>query len=84
MKHRVTLYGKPGCHLCEIEHTLLIGLKREFDFTLEEVDITHDDALLARYRDAIPVVVIDDRTTLSAPIRTAAVRAALVDLPEVT
>ena len=42
--------------------------------------------LLARYRETIPVVVIDDRKTLAAPIRTADLRAALADtspLPEV-
>ena len=86
MKHRVILYGKPGCHLCAIAHQLLLGLAREFDLTIEEVDITRDDALLTRYGETIPVVVIDDRKTLAAPIRTADLRAALADaspLPEV-
>ena len=77
MKHSVVLYGKPGCHLCDIARQLLLGLEREFDLTIEEVDITRDDALLARYRDKIPVVVIDDRSTLAAPIRTAELRATL-------
>lgn len=77
MKHAVVLYGKPGCHLCDIAHQLLLGLEREFDLTIEEVDITRDEALLARYWDKIPVVVIDDRTTLAAPVRTAELRAAL-------
>ena len=84
MMHRVVLYGKPGCHLCSIAHELLLGLKREFELTIEEIDITRDDELLTRYRETIPVVVIDDRTTLAAPIRTADVRSALMDLPEVT
>ncbi len=79
MKHSVVLYGKPGCHLCDIAHQLLLGLKREFDLTIEEVDITRDDALLARYWDKIPVVVIDDRMTLAAPVRTAELRAALTN-----
>jgi glutaredoxin len=77
MKHRVVLYGKPGCHLCEIAHQLLLGLEREFDLAIEEIDITRNDALLTRYRETIPVVVIDGRTTLAAPIRTADLRAAL-------
>jgi glutaredoxin len=76
MRHSVVLYGKSGCHLCDIAHQLLLGLEREFEFTIEEVDITRDDALLARYRDTIPVVVIDGRTTLAAPIRTVELRAA--------
>ena len=77
--HRVVLYGKPGCHLCDIAHQLLLGLQREFDLTLEEIDITRDPALLERYRETIPVVLIDDRTTLAAPIRTAEIRAALTN-----
>ncbi len=75
--HRVVLYGKPGCHLCDITHQLLLGLQREFDLAIEEIDITRDAALLERYRETIPVLVIDDRATLAAPIRTADIRAAL-------
>ena len=78
--HRVLLYGKPGCHLCDITHQLLLGLQREFDLTIEQIDITRDPALLERYRETIPVLVIDNRSTLAAPIRIADVRAALMNL----
>jgi glutaredoxin len=77
--HRVVLYGKPGCHLCDITHQLLLGLQREFDLAIEEIDITRDATLLERYRETIPVLVIDDRATLAAPIRTADIRAALMN-----
>jgi glutaredoxin len=77
--HRVVLYSKPGCHLCEITHQLLLGLQREFDLAIEEIDITRDAALLEHYRETIPVLVIDDRATLAAPIRTADIRAALMN-----
>jgi thiol-disulfide isomerase/thioredoxin len=79
MKHTVVLYGKPGCHLCDIAHQLLLGLESEFDLRIEKVDITREVALMTRYRDTIPVVVIDNLTTLAAPIRTADLRAALTD-----
>lgn len=79
MIHHVVLYGKPGCHLCDITHQLLLGLRRDFNMTIEEIDITRDAGLLARYRETIPVLVIDDRTTLAAPIRIAEVRAALLN-----
>lgn len=77
MPHHIIVYGKPGCHLCEIATQLLEGLHREFDFTLEKVDITNDPALFALYRERIPVALIDGRITLSAPIRMVHVRAAL-------
>ncbi len=77
MPHRILLYSKPGCHLCEITHQLLLGLNREFDLEIEEADITRDPALYEKYWDKIPVVVVDGATTLAAPIRVAEVRAAL-------
>ncbi len=75
--HRIVLYEKPGCHLCERAHELLLGLQREFDLTVERQDISRDPLSFAKYWDKIPVVIIDDRTTLAAPIRLADVRAAL-------
>jgi thiol-disulfide isomerase/thioredoxin len=79
MSHAIVLYGKPGCHLCDIAEELLLGLRREFQFTLQKIDINTDPALAQEFGTRIPVVIIDGRTTLDAPIRTAAVRAALAD-----
>jgi hypothetical protein len=56
---------------------LLQGLKREFDLTIEPVDISDDQTLWSKYWDKIPVLDIDGRTTLAAPIRVAEVRAIL-------
>jgi glutaredoxin len=55
----LTLYSKPGCHLCEDLRTLLDELAPDFSFTLEEIDITHDPPLMARYRLMVPVLLID-------------------------
>jgi len=49
----VTLYGRPGCHLCALARDALLG----FDaIELREVDIETDDGLLAEYLERIPVV----------------------------
>jgi len=56
---------------------LLQGLQREFDFKIETVDIEDDLELYEQYWDKIPVLLIDNRITLAAPIRTADVRATL-------
>ncbi len=77
MPHRILLYDKPGCHLCEIAHQLLLGLRREFELTIVEQDISQDPSLYEKYWDKIPVIVVDDHTVLAAPIRVAEVRAAL-------
>ena len=57
----LTLYSKPGCHLCEDVRTTLDELEPEHAFTLEEIDITTDAELFARYRFEIPVLLKDGR-----------------------
>ena len=56
----VTLYGRPGCHLCDDARAVLERLRAAGPaFALEEVDIEPDDALLRRYLERIPVVALD-------------------------
>lgn len=55
----VTLYGRPGCHLCDEARAVLQRLRARFGFALEEVDITTDDALHRRYLERIPVIALD-------------------------
>ncbi len=61
MPPAVTLFSRPGCHLCDDARAALIRLREHADFTLEEVDITTDDDLHRRYLERIPVVAIDGR-----------------------
>jgi glutaredoxin len=55
----LTLYTKPGCHLCGTLRDLLEDLAPDHAFTVQEIDITTDPALQARYRLEIPVLAID-------------------------
>lgn len=55
MAPRLTLYGRPGCHLCDDARVVLQRVGEHFD----EVDITTDDALHASYLERIPVIVLD-------------------------
>jgi glutaredoxin len=55
----LTLYTKPGCHLCEQAASELEALRSELDFELAEVDISTDDRLLHAYFERIPVAVLD-------------------------
>jgi glutaredoxin len=55
----VTLYSRPGCHLCEEARESLQRVQTRAPFTLHEVDIESDDALHARYLERIPVVAVD-------------------------
>jgi len=55
----VTLYSRPGCHLCDEARESLQRVQTRAPFTLEEVDIESDDALHARYLERIPVVAVN-------------------------
>jgi glutaredoxin len=55
----LTLYTRPGCHLCDDARAALARVRARVPFVLEERDISRDDALLAVYRERIPVVALD-------------------------
>jgi glutaredoxin len=64
----VTLYSRPGCHLCEAAERVIRALMPGAGFDLEVVDIESDDALLRRYMLEIPVVAIDGVDVARAPL----------------
>jgi glutaredoxin len=55
----VTLYGKPGCHLCEQARAVVRSVQDERAFELEEVDVSLDAALYRRYGERIPVLALE-------------------------
>ena len=57
----VTLYTRPGCHLCEEAKTAVAPLLREFGAALREVNIENDAVLEERYGWDIPVIFIGAR-----------------------
>jgi glutaredoxin len=54
----VTLYGRPGCHLCDEARDALERVRAATPFELREVDIERDDELFKRYLERIPVVCL--------------------------
>jgi glutaredoxin len=57
----VTLYTRPGCHLCEEAKAAIAPLLREFVAVLREVNIDKDEILEERYGLDIPVIYIGAR-----------------------
>lgn len=55
----LTLYTRPGCHLCDDLKTILLRVRRQREFDLTEIDISGDPALERRYGHDIPVLFID-------------------------
>ena len=54
----LTVYSKPGCHLCEEAVRALTHLQAQTPFTLEEINIQDDPELFAEYGEQIPVVLL--------------------------
>jgi glutaredoxin len=57
----VTLYTRPGCHLCEEAKAAIAPLLEEFNATLHEVNIENDVVLEERYGWDIPVIFVGAR-----------------------
>ena len=55
----VTLYGKPGCHLCDDARAALRDALAGRDVAVREVDVTLDPVLERRYGERIPVLALD-------------------------
>ena len=74
----VTLYTRPGCHLCDDARAAIERVRGRAPFQLVEIDIESDDALHRAYLERIPVVAVDgqelfdhfvDEATLAARVR---------------
>jgi thiol-disulfide isomerase/thioredoxin len=58
----ITLYGKPGCHLCEVAGEIVDRVVAELPegaVEVTEVNILEDPDLVAHYGERIPVLLID-------------------------
>ena len=58
---RISLVGRPGCHLCVVAQEVVEGVAAELGVDWEEVVIDEHPELLARHADEIPVVLVDGR-----------------------
>ena len=58
---RVTLYSRPGCHLCDVAREVIERVCADLGEHYEEVSILDDPDLLERYGEEIPVTFVDGR-----------------------
>ena len=54
----VSIYTRPGCHLCEDAKLAISPLLSEFNAVLREINIDQDAQLTALYGHDIPVIFI--------------------------
>ena len=78
----VTLYTRPGCHLCDEARQAILALRGELaSFELSEVNIEQDDVLRARYLERIPVVAVDGELLCELELDLDLLRARLDTVP---
>jgi len=80
MKAQVTLYSKPGCHLCEEMKSEIARANCAEAFDLKEVNIESEAELFARYRYDIPVLNINGVDIFKHRLRAREFRAYVTDL----
>jgi thiol-disulfide isomerase/thioredoxin len=71
---QLTIYSRPGCHLCDEMKAVVERVARStaLPLTIEEIDISTDPALEARYGVEIPVLLIDGKKVAKYRITEAA------------
>jgi glutaredoxin len=58
---RVTLYSRPGCHLCDDARAVIEAVCADLGESYTEVDIDSDPELRERFTDEVPVTFVDGR-----------------------
>ena len=63
----VTIYTRPGCHLCDEMKALLTSVSRAIPLSIEEIDIYADDELEELYGLEIPVLFVEGEKNRGGP-----------------
>ena len=61
MTARVTLYSRPGCHLCDDARAVIVRVCADLGEEYAEVSIDDDPELQQRFAEEIPVTFVDGR-----------------------
>jgi len=78
----VTLYSRPGCHLCEAAKAAIDPLLSEFGAALHEINIDGDAVLTERYGWDIPVLFVGTRKAAKHRINVRQLRRQLKEAKE--
>ena len=76
-RHRVLVYVKPGCHLCDDACAVVAKVCAELGVGWETQDILDDDALVQQWGEYVPVVLVDGQVHDWFRVQDARLRAAL-------
>ena len=77
----LVIYSRPGCHLCDEMKAVVtrVGASMAGEVTIDEVDISTDADLEARYGLEIPVLTIDGKKAAKYRVGEQALRRMLAE-----
>ena len=58
---RITLYGRPGCHLCDDARAVIERVCADTGEQFVEISVDDDPALAERFGEEVPVTFVDGR-----------------------
>ena len=58
---RLTLYSRPGCHLCDDMKVVVARVGSSIPLALDEIDISTDERLEELYGVEIPVLLLEGK-----------------------
>lgn len=74
---RVTLIGRPGCHLCDDAERVVAAVAAQTGHSWVKLSIDDAPDLQERYWEKIPVILVDGREVAYWRVSERALRAAL-------
>jgi hypothetical protein len=61
MSHRLLLYSRSGCCLCDEMKTIVRQVGQKTSLIVEEIDVDSSDDLREKYGEEVPVLFINGR-----------------------
>jgi glutaredoxin len=78
----LTLYSRPGCHLCDDMKAIVAPVARELGWIVKEIDISGQPELESRFGQEIPVLFVGERKAFKYRLTESALRRRLRDRQE--
>jgi glutaredoxin len=76
--HRVVLYSRAGCHLCDVARETILRQHERSSFEFDEIDIEADEELELEYGIRVPVVEVDGEEAFEVTVDPDALASVLV------
>jgi glutaredoxin len=77
---QLTLYSRENCHLCEDMLDALEIYQEELGYCLTVYDIDDDEALVAKYNEHVPLVLLDEQEVMRYFFELATLKTALAEV----